>query len=276
VTDKSPLLDRFVVGVDVQKYGSRNVRRQSDTQRELDRLLRKSAAAADLNRELWDKAPGGDGELAVLPPDIDLAKVVGRFVSALNEKLCVYNEDRVQEMKIRLRVAMHIDTLMLSSLGYAGPALVVLSRLLDSRPVRDALIWATDAELALLVSEPVHRKVVESGLGGIQPKQFRAVQVELPAKDFSATAYLHVPGMDMSAFEPPADTEVRYPPRHSVPGPPDADPDHPGTADREPGAQPAAAEGAEPTAQAGHPIQIAGTIHNTGITSGRIDNIKIG
>ncbi len=188
------LVERFVVGVDVEKYSSKNTRQQDETQRALDQILSEAASAAGLDRQEWQTAPGGDGELAVLPGDVDMVAVVGRFVSELDDHLATFNDDRVPAMKVRLRVAMHIDTVKPSTFGYAGPGLVVLSRLLDAKPLRAALASATDANLALLVSVPVFRKVVESGFGALRPHRFSRVTVDIPAKHFREEAYLYLPG----------------------------------------------------------------------------------
>lgn len=188
------LVERFVVGVDVERYSSKNIRQQDETQRMLDQILSEAANAAGLNRQQWQTAPGGDGELAVLPADVDMVAVVGRFVSELDDHLATFNDDRVPAMKIRLRVAMHIDTVKPSTFGYAGPGLVVLSRLLDAKPLREALAGAADANLALLVSDSVFRKVVESGFGALRPRRFAEIAVDIPAKAFSQTAYLYIPG----------------------------------------------------------------------------------
>lgn len=217
---QTQLVDRFVVGVDVEKYSVRNVRQQDETQQALDSILDTAAAAAGLDRQLWVTAPGGDGELAVLPADVDMVAVVSRFVSELDDRLGAFNEDRVPVMKIRLRVAMHIDTVKLSAFGYAGPGLVVLSRLLDAAPLRAALASALDANLALLVSEPVYRKVVQSGLGGLRPRRFAAITVDNKAKGFRETAYLHIPGASQDADSRPRDAAGADPEGPHPGGPP--------------------------------------------------------
>jgi hypothetical protein len=206
----NPLIERFAVGVDVQGYSARNTRSQQVVQRHLVDMLVGAAAAAQIKPKRWARLPGGDGELAVLPPDVDLAAVVGRFVAELNSRLAEHNDDHSEQTQIRLRVAMHSDAIVESAYEYAGPALVVLSRLLDSRPVRSALARSRDidgAELALIVSEPVYRKVVLSGLGGIRTAQFRQVAVDIPDKGFSETAYLHVPRCDVNALSLDDDRE---------------------------------------------------------------------
>ncbi len=189
-----PLCERFVLGVDVEKYSDRNVRRQLSIQRALDRILSQAAEAAGLDRGLWECEPGGDGELAVLPDGVDLIAIVRRFVDQVELLLADHNADHSPEMRMRLRLAMHVDTVARGALGRAGQALITLSRLLGSGPVREALAGAADANLALIVSESVYRKAVLSELGGLRPGQFREVRVDLPAKRFDEMAYIYIPG----------------------------------------------------------------------------------
>lgn len=197
----STLIDRCVVGVDVQSYSSLNTRRQRDAQRALPQLLADAAEAAGLDRTTWEPFHTGDGELAVLPADANLLAVVGKFVPSLHDLLRLRNEDHLPETKLRLRVAVHIDALTSSTPGhYAGPALVVLSRLLDSQAVREALAQAARAELALVLSAPVHDKVVASGLLTLQGQDFAQAEVDMPSKGFHQVAYVHVPGHDMRTF----------------------------------------------------------------------------
>lgn len=261
MSEQTQLVDRFVVGVDVEKYSARNVRQQDETQRALDQILSTAASAAGLDRRLWMTAPGGDGELAILPADVDMVAVVGRFVSELDDRLGTFNEDRVPAMKIRLRVAMHIDTVKPSAFGHAGPGLVVLSRLLDATLLRAALSRAPGANLVLLVSEPVYRKVVESGFGGLQPRRFAAITVDNKDKGFRQTAYLYVPGTSLDASARPGDAAG------AEPG---------GTAEAPPpGQPPASGAGGRPAAR--QITQTAGSITNAEIISPVIHgNLNIG
>jgi hypothetical protein len=222
-----PLVDRLVVGFDVEKYSPRNVRRQSDTQSDLVRLLNEAASAAGLDRSEWETQSGGDGELAVLPASTDLARVASRFVSELDDRLSTYNEDRVPEMRIRLRVAMHMDVLIRSELGQAGPALVVLSRLLDDPALRAALREAPGASLALLVSGSLFQKVIMSGLSGLRPEEFRQIQIDNPAKDFRMAAFLRVPRFSPPRFGAAAPGPTATAPTTDSGGPSTPSPDSP-------------------------------------------------
>jgi hypothetical protein len=214
------LVNRFVIGIDVERYSVRNVRQQDDTQRALDRILAEAAESAGLDRQEWLTQPGGDGELAILPADVDLVASVSGLVTQLDDRLTAYNEDHSDVMRIRLRVAMHMDMIMPSAMGYAGQGLIVLSRLLDSKEFRQALADASDASMALLVSDKVYHSVVESGLPGLRPGRFRSLAIDNPAKGFQQTAYLYIPGtaVKQSAEPGPADgTRAPRPPAGGAP-----------------------------------------------------------
>lgn len=182
------------MGFDVEGFSRLNTRRQSDVQSAMDRMFRISASAAQLDYEAIGVATTGDGALMVLPADVDMVALIVRFIPELEVQLRAYNDDRVPETRIRMRVAVHTDAIRTSTYGYAGPALVVLSRLLDSDPVRAGLKDHPAAQLALIVSEPVFRKACLSGLGGIRPEQYAEVTVDIPSKGFREPAYVHVPG----------------------------------------------------------------------------------
>lgn len=196
-----PLLTRFVIGLEIPGYGNRNTRQQQSIVSDLDRLLNDAAQAAGLDRRRWGVQPTGDGELAVLPPEVDLMRVVGPFVTELNRRLATRNEDHSPGTRIRLRVAMHIDAIMRNKLTYAGPALVQLRRLLGSAEVRETLEQADKAALALIISQAVHHKVIESGLGGLRPEQFREVHVVDRDEGYDEVAYIHVPCCGMHSFQ---------------------------------------------------------------------------
>ncbi|WP_214410031.1 hypothetical protein [Sphaerisporangium fuscum] len=193
--DDAPLLDRFVFGCDVQDYSSRDTELQGEIQTELRRMLETAFRRSGLDFSACAVSPTGDGLLAVLPADVDLVRPVDRLVSELHRLLVTYNGKRVARARIRLRVAMHADAIRTNAHGeHSGPALVVLSRLLDCAPVRRALDRFPGAPLALIVSAPVFRKVALSGLSGIRPEQFECVEVDIPAKKFHQSGYVHVPG----------------------------------------------------------------------------------
>ncbi|GAA0212920.1 hypothetical protein GCM10010492_08370 [Saccharothrix mutabilis subsp. mutabilis] len=186
------LVERFVLGVDVKDSSALPARVQTKLYEELDRMLDEASARVGLDRSGWTRQPGGDGEVAVLPADVDLVALVGDFVLRLDRLLTDHNEISAPTARLRVRLAMHTGALTPSRFGFAGPALVTLARLLDSKPVRAALDAAPTANLAQIISDSLFHKAVAAELDGLRPRQFRQVRVDV--KTFHETAYVHVPG----------------------------------------------------------------------------------
>lgn len=208
------LVDRFVIGVDVQSYSTRTMRQQLLLRRELNRMLGEAAEAAGVSRTQWHRIDGGDGEIAVLPAGVDILAVVRGFVSELDLRLADHNEDHAPETEIRLRMAMHSGVLTpLEDGGYTGTALIVLARLLDSAPVRAALTEVPETHLAQIISGSVYERAVVPAVGGVRPRQFREVKVDL--KEFQETAYVYVPNGWPEPKRPPFET---LPPPFHIPG----------------------------------------------------------
>jgi hypothetical protein len=202
------LVDKFVLGTDIEAYSGRTAREHGEVQRSLDRILSDAAEAVGLDRAAWYRETAGDGEKCALPDGTDLVTVVRGFVEELGILLADHNQDHAAALRIRLRLAMHIDVMSDGPLGATGPAFVVLGRLLDSKPLRTALAGTRTADLALMISEPVYRKAVMSELGGLRPAQFRRVMVDIPAKGFHQTAYIRrIPGERPEPDSPAAEPE---------------------------------------------------------------------
>ncbi|MFD0657104.1 hypothetical protein [Thermocatellispora tengchongensis] len=70
---------------DLKGYGRGNDRRQEAMQADFVALHREAARAAGLDRDTWDRQPGGDGELAVLPASEPEPQVVDGYVRALGD-----------------------------------------------------------------------------------------------------------------------------------------------------------------------------------------------
>lgn len=196
------LFDRVVVGCDVQGFSARNVRQQGLIQAELDRMLTDAASAVGLDRGTWDHRGDGDGEIAVLPADVDLLRVVRRFVTELDRLLADHNEDHARQARIRLRIAMTGGSVVPPGpLGHGGQALIDLARLLNAPPLRKTLDDVPQANLAQVVSESLFQRAVVPELDGIRPAQFRRVNIR--EKGFCQDAYIYVP-CGWSPGPPPA------------------------------------------------------------------------
>lgn len=179
----------YLVAVDIESFSRLSTRDQVSVQSDLARTLDEAARRAELDRRTWHRQVGGDGELAVLPTDVNGLRLVADFPRELAQALASVNARRYPEPRIRLRVALHHGTLAPGCLGPVGQAPIVVSRLLDSGLLRKELVRRPDADLVVIVSASIYSDVIETQLGGLDPTEFCRVSVR--AKNVAYSAYVH-------------------------------------------------------------------------------------
>src|SRR5262249_23565213 len=149
------------VCVDAQGYSGRNAQGQRELQAELRTILDSAANAARLDRLPWKTQEQGDGELMLVPVGSDEPRVIDDMIRHIAAFLTQYNKLRRADAYLRLRVALHSGVAYPAPLGFAGPAVVMVTRLLQSDELRGALD-STTAHLAAILS-PTAYEVVETG-----------------------------------------------------------------------------------------------------------------
>ncbi|MFG2000448.1 hypothetical protein ACGFNU_15000 [Spirillospora sp. NPDC048911] len=180
---------RYVLAIDVESFSTLSARDQATVQQDLHRLLNQAAERAGLDRKRWQRQPGGDGELAVLPLGTNGLDLVADFPRELARALAESNSQRPRDSRIRLRVAIHHGTLAPGCLGPVGQAPIVVSRLLDAALLRQALTRRPNEELVLIISAGLYEDVIETRFCGLDPADFDAVDVR--AKGVSYAAYIY-------------------------------------------------------------------------------------
>ncbi|MEV5750169.1 hypothetical protein AB0L00_20305 [Actinoallomurus sp. NPDC052308] len=168
---------RLVLAIDVEKYSTRDARGQLRAQTDLRNILSLAARDVGLDRSLWYEQVSGDGELAVLPEDVDVSLVVGDFTRRLEAILGEFNRERGGGGRLRLRVALHHGTLTPGPFGPAGDAPIVVSRLLNAKPLRRLLADQQHRDVALIVSQTLFQDVVRTGFCCLDPCDFEPVRV---------------------------------------------------------------------------------------------------
>lgn len=179
-------------------YGRRDDREHADVQRALLMVLNEAAHASGLDRLDWSRQGAGDGELAILPDQEAEPVVVDDFVAELHAALRYYNHGRLPEFRMRLRLAIHFGAAIKADNGYAGQGVVLVSRLVDSRPPHLALEQDDGALLAVMVSDEVYQDVVVQRHTKLTDQDFREVAVD--NKETRVRAWLRVPGSDIRAL----------------------------------------------------------------------------
>lgn len=160
----------------------------------------RAAGAAGLDRSRWTTQRSGDGEFAVLPPDEPEPRVVDDYVRELATELRQFNEGRLPDWQIRLRLAAHHGVAYPAANGYAGNAPVTVGRLIDSPPVRQALAVGPEAQLAVILSRLVFDEIVAGGHTSLRVEDFQPVQVRV--KEYVDQAWVRVPGIDAARLSP--------------------------------------------------------------------------
>jgi hypothetical protein len=171
------LMYRLLLAVDVEKYSTRDAREQLRAQTDLRNILSIAAENVGLDRNLWYEQVSGDGELAVLPESVDVSLVVGDFTRQLQLVMAEFNERHTRSARLRIRVALHHGTLTPGPFGPAGDAPIVVSRLLNAKPLRRALSDYPDRDVALIVSSSLYHDVVRTGFCALDPDGFQPVRI---------------------------------------------------------------------------------------------------
>jgi hypothetical protein len=189
----------LLLAVDAWRYGPRDDRQQVELQHHLVEALTAAAARSGLDRSDWRIQDAGDGLLALLPDSGSEPVLVDPFIRELDTWLARHNHGLVPDARLRLRIAVHHGPAIPAQLGYASSAVVHVCRLRDSRPVRDALDAAPEANLALAVSALVFEDVIRQRHTSLSANDFTRVEIADKVKDFTATAWLRVPGTRLAA-----------------------------------------------------------------------------
>ena len=197
----NPVRRCLCLSIDVQGYGVNDDVRQRKIQSDLLDLLDCAAARAGLDRSRWNRQPQGDAELALIPADELLDRVVGAFILELAAALSRSNAERDPVERMRLRLAFDDGPVDLAPNGFAGQAVVRVSRLVNARQLRQALNLADRADLAVLLSDGVYRDWIHSGRSLIRTGSCRRLAVA--EKEYVADAWLWLPAADVHRL--PAD-----------------------------------------------------------------------
>lgn len=207
---------RMLLSVDARGFGAAPGRRQRVIQDGLLAVLDDAARRAGLSRDEWDRQEAGDGELAVLPAGVDEPRVVEDFPRELYNALRGHNRDFKQDLRLRLRLAVHYGPAVKGPYGYTHEGPVTVSRLCDAAPLKDALA-ASGADLAVIFSQVIYQHPIGSEDTLLDLEKLRKVRVVMPEKKFDQDAWIWIPGHDAP---PPATDEPPDGGVASTPGPP--------------------------------------------------------
>jgi tetratricopeptide (TPR) repeat protein len=188
---RQPAVHRTIVVVDVEGFGDlRRTNAHRIVVREaLYRALRRAFDASGVRWADCDHEDRGDGVFVLVPAETAKAPFVDTLPHTLAAVLREHNDTHREEERIRLRMALHAGEVTYDEHGVAAASVNLTFRLLDAKPVRDALA-ESPGMLAVITSEWFFDEVVRHSRE-TDPATFRPVRVV--AKETSTVAWIGLP-----------------------------------------------------------------------------------
>jgi hypothetical protein len=186
----------LVVAVDVEGFSRMGILDQVAVLFRLKEVLDRAAERAGLVRAEWLRQPRGDGELAVLPADSDVSRVVADFTHEVVEEL-----RRGSRPRLRLRISMHHGALTAGVFGPIGDTLIVACRLLDAEAARETLARHPGEDVVVVVSQRLYEDVVATRFRGLRPDRFRPLTERAKGRTYSGYVCVGSPKAAAPALE---------------------------------------------------------------------------
>jgi hypothetical protein len=187
---------RLCMSVDVEKYSRHSTPATKRTQTRLLEVLTGALRNIGFDDGQVAVQASGDGRFLVFPPGIDETVAIPGLVEGLQTSLRHVNQDLGPQARVRLRVAFHRGVVEAAPNGFVGDASIAVHRILDCRPLREALTEAATADFALIVPEFLYRDVIAQNYGKLLADRFRPVNVEILSKSFTEQCRIYLPPAD--------------------------------------------------------------------------------
>jgi hypothetical protein len=175
--------------IDIAAYSDRSQRSRADAQERVANIVGQALRDMGLHMSDTDHQGTGDGLNAFLPAGIEVDRALPHLVRGVTDRLAQDNQ-RYRD-RLRLRMAAAIGPVRRGALGYADNTIIEFCRLVDSKPLRDALAEHPEADLAVLFSDVLHRFAIRDGESGLDPNEFRSLPITV--KTFHDHAWLWIP-----------------------------------------------------------------------------------
>src|SRR6266542_231018 len=186
-----PAVHRTILVVDVEGFGDhrRANPHQVAVRKGLYTALRRAFRSTGIRWADCHREDRGDGVFVLAPPEVPKALFVEALPHELVRALSEHNGVHRIEERIRLRMALHAGEIIYDHHGVTAVAINAAFRLLDARPLKDALANSSGI-LALIVSSWFFDEVVRHSMD-TDPATYRPVRVAV--KETSTVAWIALP-----------------------------------------------------------------------------------
>jgi hypothetical protein len=183
---------RAIFAVDIAGY----TRRERDSEIRLHlreatyEMLQQAFTGSGIPWEDCDYTDRGDGALILLPPALPAASLAGPVPGQLRHLIGRHNRICCEAARLQLRATASIGLVYHDQHGIAGDEATFVCRMLEARPLRQALADGT-AVLALMISRYMHDTLVRADPSLAGPGRFREVRTRV--KQMPIRAWLETP-----------------------------------------------------------------------------------
>jgi hypothetical protein len=210
-----PAVHRAMVLVDIEGFGDprRTLPHQLGTRNGLYRVVQRALEAAGVPWEACHREDRGDSVVVLIPPHHPKAPLVEVLPEVLVREVRAHNNTSHQAQQTRLRLAVHAGEVAFDDHGVTSTSLTTAFRLLDAKPLKQALASSTGL-VAMVVSRLVFDEVVRQS-AVLDPATFRPIVVRV--KEFNDLAWIALPDRAYPADPAVLDTPIPV----STPGVPE-------------------------------------------------------
>lgn len=197
------------VVMDMENWGGRPGAVQARMQDALRGIITRAMSASAIGEHPIRQTSRGDGVILGISTEVPKETITSGFLKSLNRELWLYADECPPEEVMRLRVALHAGDALDGGDEWAGNAVVVACRLVDSEILHRVLTAASSSVLAIIVSDQWYDAVLREGWA--DPTGYD--QVTPHVKDYYGGAWIKVPGLSRPPGLRPSDRPPHQEPR---------------------------------------------------------------
>jgi class 3 adenylate cyclase len=197
---------QIIVVVDVQGFAARQ-RTFGDQLAIRDGLYRALRLAFMHSGVSWDACyheDRGDGVLILVPGQVPKVSVAAGVPGALAAAVSAHNHAHGPGAQMRLRLALHAGEVAHDAHGVTGHAVTLAFRLLEARPLKQALVWSPGV-LAVVASAWFYEQVIQQN-ETCAPARWR--RAPLTVKETRQDGWISLPDAGWWIAPPSAHREV--------------------------------------------------------------------
>jgi class 3 adenylate cyclase len=177
---------------DIELFGLRSTDDQHWLRERMYEILQTAAERADVPWHLCDRIDRGDGVALLIPASVSKLTIAEGFVREVVSGLRAHNRRSQGLAQMRMRMSLHAGEVSYDGKTWVGVDLNTACRLVDIHELREVLLAAPAAQLAMCVSDLWYETVVRHDPGLVDHRTYTPVVVMV--KELDTKAWLHVPG----------------------------------------------------------------------------------